>query len=72
VIRDFHPLAFFYALGFAMSIVGFGLVVAEVAVRIAGDAVSVGPSCWGAVPHRGLAVSRSSDVVRHGVEQRLC
>jgi glycosyltransferase involved in cell wall biosynthesis len=42
VIRDFHPLVFFYALGFVMTVVGLGLGVVEVALRIAGNAVSVG------------------------------
>jgi glycosyltransferase involved in cell wall biosynthesis len=42
VIRDFHPLVFFYVLGFLMSVLGFGLGVAEVVLRIMGNAVSVG------------------------------
>jgi glycosyltransferase involved in cell wall biosynthesis len=42
VIRDFHPLVFFYALGFAMTVVGLGLGLAEVILRIGGNAVSVG------------------------------
>jgi hypothetical protein len=42
VIRDFHPLVFFYALGFVMTLVGLALGVVEVALRIAGNAVSVG------------------------------
>jgi glycosyltransferase involved in cell wall biosynthesis len=42
VIRDFHPLVFFYALGFLMTTVGLVLGIAEVALRIAGNAVSVG------------------------------
>jgi glycosyltransferase involved in cell wall biosynthesis len=42
VIRDFHPLVFFYAFGFLMTVIGFGLGVAEVVLRIAGNAVSVG------------------------------
>jgi glycosyltransferase involved in cell wall biosynthesis len=42
VIRDFHPLVFFYALGFLMSVLGLGLGIAEVVLRIMGNAVSVG------------------------------
>ena len=42
VIRDFHPLVLFYLLGFVMSVCGFGLGVAEVVLRIMGNAVSVG------------------------------
>jgi glycosyltransferase involved in cell wall biosynthesis len=42
VIRDFHPLVFFYALGFVMTGVGLVLGVVETALRIAGNAVSVG------------------------------
>src|SRR5215213_5946551 len=42
VIRDFHPLVFFYALGILMLVVGLGLGVAEVVLRILGNEVSVG------------------------------
>jgi glycosyltransferase involved in cell wall biosynthesis len=42
VIRDFHPLVFFYALGFLMTLIGLGLGIAEVVLRILGNAVSVG------------------------------
>ena len=42
VIRDFHPLVFFYAFGFLMTVVGLGLGIAEVVLRIMGNAVSVG------------------------------
>ena len=42
VIRDFHPLVFFYALGFLMALLGLGLGIAEVVLRILGNAVSVG------------------------------
>jgi glycosyltransferase involved in cell wall biosynthesis len=42
VIRDFHPLVFFYALGLLMSILGLGLGIAETVLRIMGNAVSVG------------------------------
>jgi glycosyltransferase involved in cell wall biosynthesis len=42
VIRDFHPLVFFYALGFVMTAAGLLLGIVETALRIAGNAVSVG------------------------------
>jgi len=42
VIRDFHPLVFFYVLGFLMSVLGLGLGITEVVLRIMGNAVSVG------------------------------
>src|SRR5204863_2930376 len=42
VIRDFHPLVFFYMFGFLMTVLGLGLGVAEVVLRIEGNAVSVG------------------------------
>jgi glycosyltransferase involved in cell wall biosynthesis len=42
VIRDFHPLVFFYGLGFVMTAAGLVLGVVETALRIAGNAVSVG------------------------------
>jgi glycosyltransferase involved in cell wall biosynthesis len=40
VIRDFHPLVFFYVLGISMSIVGFGLGLAEVILRILGNGIT--------------------------------
>jgi glycosyltransferase involved in cell wall biosynthesis len=42
VIRDFHPLVFFYGLGFLMTGAGLVLGIVETALRIAGNAVSVG------------------------------
>jgi glycosyltransferase involved in cell wall biosynthesis len=42
VIRDFHPLVFFYALGFVATLAGFVLGCVEVGYRIAGYQVSVG------------------------------
>jgi glycosyltransferase involved in cell wall biosynthesis len=42
VIRDFHPLVFFYVLGFLMTLLGLGLGIAEVVLRIMGNEVSVG------------------------------
>src|SRR3954462_14480969 len=42
VIRDFHPLVLFYFLGLLMTLAGLALGVVETALRIAGNAVSVG------------------------------
>jgi glycosyltransferase involved in cell wall biosynthesis len=42
VIRDFHPLVFFYAFGFFATIAGLVLGFVEIAYRLAGNAVSVG------------------------------
>jgi hypothetical protein len=41
VIRDFHPLVFFYALGFVMGACGLALGVLETVLRILGNTVSV-------------------------------
>jgi glycosyltransferase involved in cell wall biosynthesis len=41
VIRDFHPLVLFYALGFLMTLVGLGLGILETVLRILGNEVSV-------------------------------
>ena len=40
VIRDFHPLVFFYALGFVMTTVGFVLGVVETVLRIGGHGIT--------------------------------
>jgi glycosyltransferase involved in cell wall biosynthesis len=42
VIRDFHPLVFFYAFGFIATLAGLVLGVIEIVYRIEGNAVSVG------------------------------
>jgi glycosyltransferase involved in cell wall biosynthesis len=42
VIRDFHPLVFFYVLGFLMTVLGLALGIVEVVLRFMGNAVSVG------------------------------
>ena len=42
VIRDFHPLVFFYAFGFLATLAGLALGILEIAYRIAGYQVSVG------------------------------
>ena len=40
VIRDFHPLVFFYLLGFLMGLLGLGLGIAEVVLRIMGNHIT--------------------------------
>jgi glycosyltransferase involved in cell wall biosynthesis len=40
VIRDFHPLVFFYLLGFLMGLLGLGLGIAEVVLRILGNHIT--------------------------------
>ena len=40
VIRDFHPLVFFYVLGIFMSVLGLGLGIAEVVLRIGGNPIT--------------------------------
>ena len=42
VIRDFHPLVFFYAFGFLATLVGLVLGFVELGFRLAGNQVSVG------------------------------
>jgi glycosyltransferase involved in cell wall biosynthesis len=41
VIRDFHPLVFFYALGLLMTSLGFGLGLAETVLRFLGHQITV-------------------------------
>ena len=40
VIRDFHPLVFFYVLGAVMTGLGLVLGVIEVVLRFAGNAIT--------------------------------
>jgi glycosyltransferase involved in cell wall biosynthesis len=40
VIRDFHPLVFFYVLGILMSLAGLALGIAEVVLRIQGNTIT--------------------------------
>src|SRR5207248_4634887 len=40
VIRDFHPLVFFYVLGFLMSAIGLGLGIAVIVPRAEGNAIT--------------------------------
>ena len=40
VIRDFHPLVFFYVLGFVMGVLGLALGIAEVVLRLMGNQIT--------------------------------
>jgi len=40
VIRDFHPLVFFYLLGALMTVVGLGLGIAEIVLRVLGNQIT--------------------------------
>jgi hypothetical protein len=40
VIRDFHPLVFFYFLGFLFTAIGFVLGVVEAVLRLKGNAIT--------------------------------
>ena len=40
VIRDFHPLVFFYVLGFVMTLLGLGLGIAVTVLRILGNEIT--------------------------------
>jgi glycosyltransferase involved in cell wall biosynthesis len=40
VIRDFHPLVFFYFFGILMTVAGLGLGLVELVLRIAGNAIT--------------------------------
>ncbi len=40
VIRDFHPLVFFYLLGTLMTVVGLGLGIAEIVLRVLGNQIT--------------------------------
>jgi hypothetical protein len=41
VIRDFHPLVFFYFFGFLFSLLGLVLGIVETALRIGGNELTV-------------------------------
>src|SRR4029079_14632619 len=40
VIRDFHPLVFFYALGMMLSLIGLGLGIAIIVLRAMGNGIT--------------------------------
>ena len=44
VIRDFHPLVFFYALGLLLFLAGLGLGIAEIILRILGNQIPTATS----------------------------
>jgi small neutral amino acid transporter SnatA (MarC family) len=44
VIRDFHPLVFFYALGISLFLAGLGLGISEIILRILGNQIPTATS----------------------------
>jgi glycosyltransferase involved in cell wall biosynthesis len=44
VIRDFHPLVFFYALGGLLFLAGLGLGIAEIVLRVLGNVIPTATS----------------------------
>ena len=70
VIRDFHPLVFFYFLGFLMTTVGLALGIFETVLRIERQRHHAGDDrARRAAADLGQPVHAVRDVVRHGVEQ---
>ena len=70
VIRDFHPLVFFYALGFLMALARLRARRARDRAAVHGNDVPVGTVVLVALLLIfGVAVHAVRDVVRHGVEQ---
>ena len=70
VIRDFHPLVFFYALGLVMTFAGLLLGAIEVILRLHGERDhDADDRPRRAAPDLGQPVHALRDVVRHGVEQ---
>ena len=70
VIRDFHPLVFFYVFGVLMLGVGLVLGLVELVLRIAGNAITPATIVLVAVlADRRAADDALRDVVRHGGEQ---
>ena len=61
VIRDFHPLVFFYAFGFLMTLIGLALGILETVLRLMGNDVSVATrSTTGRPPSAGPGLSTGS------------
>ena len=70
VIRDFHPLVFFYALGFLATVLGLALGIAERRAADPGQRDHARDRrARRAAADLRLAVHALRDVVRHGVEQ---
>ena len=70
VIRDFHPLVFFYVFGLADALLGLALGITETVLRIGGNELTAATVVLVALLLIvGLAVHAVRDVVRHGVEQ---
>ena len=71
VIRDFHPLVFFYVFGIVMGLAGLALGIALIVLRILGPLDHGGDRRPGrAAADLRLPVHALCHVVRHGVEQR--
>jgi hypothetical protein len=70
VIRDFHPLVFFYALGILMTLAGLLLGAIEAILRLKGNEITTPTIVLVALLLiSGQPVHALRDVVRHGVEQ---
>ena len=69
VIRDFHPLVFFYAFGLLMTALGFLLGLIEVVLRLGGNEIDPDDRPRRGRLHHGLADDLVRHVVRHGGEQ---
>ncbi len=70
VIRDFHPLVFFYVFGMLLSLLGLALGIAVTVLRFLGNELTAATVVLVALLLIfGPAVHAVRDVVRHGVEQ---
>ena len=70
MIRDFHPLVLFYALGMFLLSAGFVLGVIETVLRFVGNGITPATITLVALLIvSGLQLAAVRDVVRHGVEQ---
>ena len=71
VIRDFHPLVFFYVFGILFSLIGLVLGATVTILRILGNELTVATVVLVALlADRGAAFHAFRHVVRHGVEPR--
>ena len=70
VIRDFHPLVFFYVFGLFFSLLGLALGITVTILRIGGNELTVADGRPDrSAPDRRAPVHALRDAVRHGVEQ---
>ena len=71
VIRDFHPLVLFWALGLLLFVAGVGLGLAETVLRLMGNTLPGGDDrARRAARHLRAPAAALRHVVRHGVEPR--